>query len=141
MTRRPLLLTTFFLTALACAPRPPAPTLDAMHDSATPHGDGPPSFTLALIHDDLEITRGERASLDVRIVRTGGFDGPVLIELPGLPDPCVTQAREARVGDEVTTLTILADVDGEPVPRAAFVVQASSLEGLRQSAPAHITVR
>lgn len=111
-----------------------------------PQDDGPRTFTLTLLSDNLEVAYGERTTLDVRIERSGGFDEPVLIELAGLPDPpCVSQAREARVGDGVITLTIKAspddDGDAPPIDRAAFVVQASTLGGLRQIAPARISVR
>lgn len=108
---------------------------------ASPHDDGPPTFTMELLANDLVVSPGGSVPLDVRIVRRGGFEGPVLVELAGLPDPLQCQAREARVGDTETRLTIRAPVDVEPVPRSAFVVQASSEMGLRQSAPAHVTLR
>ncbi len=102
---------------------------------------GPPSFTLAPIEDELVVTRGQRIPLDVHVVRHGGLTEPILVELAGLPDACTTLAREERVGDDVTTLTIVAADDGEPIEHAAFVVQATTLDGLRQTAPARITVR
>jgi hypothetical protein len=116
------------------------PPSDAMVDAAIDR-EGPSTFTIEVVNDDLEVTRGERVSLDVRIVRTGGFAEPVLVELAGLPDPLRTLARESRAGDAITTLTIATDEDGEPIERSAFVVQGTSFDGLRQIAPAHITVR
>lgn len=127
---------------LACpTPLPPETSLDATIDAMPPMPpEGPRTFTIALATDAIEVARGERVTLDVRVERSGGFDEPVLVELAGLPDGLRTMARESRVEDATTTLTILSDVDGEAIERAAFVVQASSLDGLRQSAPAHVTV-
>lgn len=133
------LLAAFLVFCSACATRPPPTPIDATTDAmARP---GPRTFTLTVIDDDLEVARGERIPLDVRIQRQGGFDAPVLVELAGLPDGLDTLARESRPGDELTTLTIVANEDGVPIERAAFVVQASTLDGLRQIAPAHVTVR
>ncbi len=127
--------------------------VSAGYDAATPldasiprmdastHDDGPPTFTMELVDPDLVVSPGGTVPLGVRIVRRGGFAEPVLIELAGLPDPLQCQAREARAGDEVTTLRVRAPVDVEPIARSAFVVQASSEMGLRQSAPAHVTLR
>ena len=161
-TLAPLALALTVLGLHACAAAPPSASRDvttpddaastagydaALPDAATmsmdasPHDDGPPTFTMELIDTDVVVAPGGSAPLDVRIVRRGGFDGPVLVELAGLPDPLQCQAREARTGDERTRLTIRAPVDVEPLPRTPFVVQASSEMGLRQSAPAHVTLR
>ncbi len=128
-------------TPLACTARHPTTRIDDAMVDAHRFPESPSTFTIELVTNDLEVTRGDRITLDVRIERQGGFAEPVLVELAGLPDPLTTQARESRVGDAITTLTIVTDEDGEPIARAAFVVQASTLEGLRQTAPAHITVR
>jgi hypothetical protein len=122
-----------------CATRPPPTPIDATTDAMAQTG--PRTFTLALLADDLEVVRGERITFEVRIERRGGFDEPVLVELAGLPDGLTTLSRESRPGDAQTTITIVANEDGEPIESAAFVVQATSLDGLRQIAPAHITVR
>lgn len=137
---RRIALLAFFLSLAACTAPPMPPVSDAMTDAARVD-DGPSTFTIELVSDDLVGARGDRITLDVRVVRTGGFSEPVLVELAGLPDPLRSQARESRPGDELTTLTIVTDVDAEDAtPRSAFVVQASTIEGLRQIAPAHVTV-
>jgi hypothetical protein len=140
MTHHRIALVALFLSLAACTAPPMPPISDAMTDAARVD-DGPRTFTIELVSDDLVCARGDRITLDVRIVRTGGFSEPVLVELAGLPDPLHTQARESRPGDELTTLTIVTDVDAEdPIPRSAFVVQATTIDGLRQTAPAHVTV-
>ena len=140
MTHRTLLalLTLLFVTACAAPPMPPPS--DAVSNDVTPPT-GPRTFTLAIANDDLVMSRGERITIDVRVVRSGGFAEPVLVDLAGLPDALRTQARESRPGDSVTTLTIVCDEESDPIERAAFVVQASTIDGLRQSAPAHVTIR
>ncbi len=140
MTHLRIVLVALLLCSTACTAPPMPPVSDAMTDAAR-IDDGPSTFTIELVSDDLVGARGDRITLDVRVVRTGGFAEPVLVDLAGLPDPLRTQARESRPGDELTTLTIVTDVDAEdPIPRSAFVVQASTIDGLRQTAPAHITV-
>lgn len=145
-----ILLVAPLLTALlalgACVGMPAPPPLDAVMSSdasaqdAPPDRTGPRTFTIRVVDDDLVVSRGERVTLEVEVRRTGGFDDPVLVELAGLPDGLITLARESRPGDEATRLVIRTDPDGEPIPRSAFVVQATTLEGLRQTAPAHVTV-
>jgi hypothetical protein len=129
------------LSFSACTTPPMPPPSDAMPDAHLPPATGPRTFTLEVAQPELEVVLGERVTLEVRVVRTGGFDEPVLVELAGLPETLVTLARESRVGDETTTLTIVTDEDGAPIPRSAFAVQATTLDGLRQIFPAHITVR
>lgn len=109
-------------------------------DGSTPHdiGSERPGFVLVTPATALEVHAGGRTTLDVHVDRRGGFDAPVLVELAGLPDGLFVQAREARVGDTITQLTIEAGDDAPPIDMAPFVVQASA-QGLRQSA--RLTIR
>lgn len=170
MTRRnhAALLALFVLSALvACAALPSTARLPPMSDDGDerdggrdteppdmlpPDADvevvdmglpdpGPRTFTLTVHNDDLLVERGGEVTIVVEIHRTGGFAEPVLVELPGLPDSLLSQARESRPGDRTTELVIRAFRGGETLERAPFVVQASTLDGLRHTWPAHVTVR
>jgi hypothetical protein len=135
------LLVALALAAGCATPPTPHDTLNPTpRDGSTAHdvGSERAGFFLVAASAPLEVRAGGRTTLDVRVERRGGFDAPVLVELAGLPDGVFAQAREARVGDSITQLTIEAGDDAPAVDAAAFVVQASAL-GLRQTA--RLTIR
>lgn len=108
--------------------------------STDAHDPRAPDFALVLVERPTSITRGDTATLRVRIERAGDFDAPVLIDLWGLPDTLWAQARESRVGDDVIELTIEASEDAVPVEDTAFAVQASA-RGIRRIERTTISVR
>jgi hypothetical protein len=120
------------------APSVDAPMSDAVAiDAFDPR---PADFRLVLLDRPLTITRGEIATLHVRIDRVGGFSAPVLIDLWGLPDTLWAQARESRVGDDVIDISVEASEDAAPVADTPFAVQASAL-GIRRVERTTISVR
>ena len=164
MSARRALLTTLALASLAaCSARVPPPRLPPPRDSAPHDGDvascmdapvsvaidagppdtgprGTPGFTLDVEDPVLVVDRLSHTVLRAHVVRTGGLEAPVLVELWGLPDGVFAQAREDRPGDLVTEVTIEASEDATPVERTPFAVQASAL-GLRQTYRVTLTVR
>ena len=151
------------LILVACAPRRPPPRLfprdasspvdastgcadaaapaDAGSDAGSDGGEsGPSGFTLSIDDPALVVAPTTQTLLHARVTRTGGFGAPVLVELWGLPDGVFAQAREARVGDGVTEVTIEAGEDAVRVESAPFAVSASAL-GFRQTTRATLSVR
>jgi hypothetical protein len=74
---------------------------------------GQADFTLSLSEDRLPLPRGGAAVLRVRANRTG-YDGPIKLTLPGLPEGVTVSGDEIPAGAGDTLLSLTAAPDAKP---------------------------
>jgi hypothetical protein len=115
---------------------------------------GEQDFTVSLAKDSINVTQGSKQELDVIVTRNGGFSGPVLLDVSGLPPGVRTEnttvpenvqkqrialvaAKDARPTDAVLRVMATAKIAGKTLERIATVIPLGfDSEGASPAAPA-----
>ncbi|MCE9532615.1 MAG: hypothetical protein K8T89_16070, partial [Planctomycetes bacterium] len=92
-----------------------------------------PDFTLQLPLQRVGVPVGERANMTVQVVRRGGFKGPILIKLNGLPDG-VNVHPALAIPAEKTDLVIALHADRRSGTAAGFITVDGTSGGLTRTA-------
>ena len=77
-------------------------------------------FQLRLAADNVNITQGGKSSISVDVVRLSGFNGPIALNVKGLPEGITIE--ETTVPEKKTTATLKLKV-GEDVPARSWPLQ------------------
>ena len=123
---------------------------------------GEPDFAVSLAKDWINVTQGAKQELEVIVARTGGFTGPLQLNVSGLPpgvrienasiaenEPrhriALVAAKDARPVDAVLRITATAQIAGKTLERTATCIPLGlDTEGASAAAPAlhdlHLTV-
>lgn len=88
-----------------------------------------PDFALKLEPDYVNVVQGGKTEIDLHILRTGGFTGPIDLALTGLPAGVTVEP--ARVPDNQTRvkLVVSAKADARPADVVAALRGAASIGG------------
>ncbi len=68
-----------------------------------------PGFELSLANDFVNVVQGAKAELDIKVKRSGGFAGPIDLQLDGLPEGIRCEATQIAAGQDAFKLTLSAD--------------------------------
>ncbi len=95
------------------------------HLSVTPSGQ--PDFSLALFEDRQQVPRNGPAIMRVRVTRTG-YNGPIKLTLPGLPEGLVITGDEIPAGATDTLLSLTAKDGAKPAQGVVAQVIGESID-------------
>ncbi len=68
-----------------------------------------PGFELSLANDFVNVVQGAKAELEIKVKRSGGFTGPIDLQLAGLPEGIRCEATQIAAGQDAFKLTLSAD--------------------------------
>jgi hypothetical protein len=91
-----------------------------------------PDFTVKITERDISVPLGAGRKFGVQLERVDGFEGPVLIEIAGLPRGCsVTTPIEIEAGQDRAWGTIWADADAvdEHSAAATMITATATIQG------------
>ncbi len=85
----------------------------------------PADYRLSLAADTLSVPRGGPARLKVDVERRGGFDGPIALEVEGLPEG--VSAEKVAIGPKAVTVDLpIQATPGAPIRSARITVRGSA---------------
>ena len=83
-----------------------------------------PDFTLTAQPENPNVPRGGRVPVEVKVNRTLGYDGPIAIEVKGLPKGIRADEATIPAGQGSTVVILAADVDAPlAAPAAPFRIE------------------
>ena len=68
-----------------------------------------PGFGLSLANDFVNVIQGAKAELEIKARRSGGFTGPIDLEVDGLPEGVSCESKQIAAGQDSFRLTLIAD--------------------------------
>jgi hypothetical protein len=92
----------------------------------------PSPFTLACPEKDVTVRAGETATVSVRCLRSGGFDGPVSLRVEGLPGSSTAEAPMIAKGAEQSQIRLKVAPDLAPGRYSLALVGEAALPGRKQ---------
>lgn len=70
-----------------------------------------PGFELSIANDFLNVVQGAKAELEVKARRSGGFAGPIDLQLEGLPEGIRCESTQIAAGQDVVKVALIAEDD------------------------------
>ncbi len=89
-----------------------------------------PDFALSLASDFINVVQESKTEVDVRLVRKGGFTGPVRLTVRDLPAEVQAAPVEFAPGQDVVKLVVTASAEARPDDRPIQIVGTAEHAGM-----------